>query len=110
VRPTSPPNTRDVSLRISVAYDAGGPAFESHRSWMFQNEAWLQSPDGPRIGLSEPPIIRRQADGAVAVDYRFENAAADLDNLRFVYVAPTLLIDVPVSFQFKSFSVSPLDQ
>jgi len=110
VRQTAPPNAGDVSLRISVAYDAGGPAFESHRSWMFQNEAWLQSPDGPRIGLNEPPMIRRQADGAVAVEYRFADAAADLENLRFVYVAPTLLIDVPVNFQFDAFPVSPLDQ
>src|SRR5262249_38211654 len=37
---------RDVNVRIQVAYDAGGPAFESHRTWIFHNEVYLEHNSG----------------------------------------------------------------
>ena len=96
----------NASITIIVAYDTGGPAFESHRSWFFQNEAWIETSDKQRVEMNEPPRTSRQSDGAITVDYEFHDLPLDTAKCRFNYVAPTLLIDVPVGFEFKDVPVA----
>lgn len=98
-----------ASITIIVAYDTGGPAFESHRSWYFQNNAWMETGDRKRIEMSEPPRTDRQSDGALTVEYRFSGLSADAAGARFVYIAPTLLIDVPVAFELPELKITPRD-
>ncbi|MGE3315250.1 MAG: hypothetical protein AB7O26_09050, partial [Planctomycetaceae bacterium] len=95
-----------AAIAIVVAYETGGPAFESHRSWIFQNEAWIETADRKRVEMSEQPRTTRQSDGAIAIGYQFAGLPTDLANCRFIYVAPTLLIDVPVEFKFHGIPVA----
>lgn len=94
------PSPETLAVEIAVSYDVGGPAFESHRTWIFHNRAWLQAPGGRRIRRLPGFKTTLQRDGAVAVKYRFRVPRASAKGLTFVYVAPMLLIDVPVSFDF----------
>ena len=90
----------NAKIEISLVYDQGGPAFESYRTWMYHNEAWLETKDGRRI--KHQPIIstRRQGDGSVAVEYNFADVPGTPRDVRFVYVAPTLIAPVPVEIRF----------
>jgi len=93
-------------VRVAVGYDTGGPAFESHRSWVFHNAAYLESSDGSRVKRSGQFTTVLQADGAVAVEYNFAGLKEPLEQYRFVYVAPTLIISVPIEFKFSDVPVS----
>ncbi len=102
----SNPDDHGARIRMAVAYDAGGPAFESHRTWIYHNEVYLEAPDGKRFPVNDGFDTTAQANGGVVLEYRFK----DLPDLRpaewqLVYVAPTLLVDVPVEFEFP---VAPL--
>lgn len=97
---------RRARIRIAVSYDAGGPAFESHRTWIFHNAVFLETKAGQRIEPTGPFTTDLQADGAVAVEYTFADLGASAGDYRFVYVAPTLLIDVPVEFELEKIPVS----
>jgi len=97
---------RSAQVRVAVSYDTGGPAFESHRTWMFHNRAYLLTKTGRRIDRSPGLTTSLQADGTVAVDYRFNHLTSDPGDYDFVYVAPTLIIDVPIDFTLKKIPVS----
>ena len=108
---------KDNGLEVTalVTYDTGGPAFESHRSWMLFNVAGLV-----RAGMmpSEKPVSGSamndvsllkptqidsdvQPDGSIAVTYRFEKLPLPASEYRFRYVAPTLILDVPLEFELR---------
>jgi hypothetical protein len=97
---------RRARVRLSIAYDAGGPAFESHRTWIYHNEVYLQTGDGRRFAVNDGFDTTAEASGGVVVEYRFK----DLPDLpptawELVYVAPTLLIEAPVEFEFSGLAV-----
>jgi hypothetical protein len=46
-----------------------------------------------------------QKDGAVAVEYSFQNLAGKPSDYAFVCVAPTLLVDVPLEFTFRKIHI-----
>ncbi|MGH3452510.1 MAG: hypothetical protein ACRDQW_17775 [Haloechinothrix sp.] len=98
--------SRRARIRIAVSYDTGGPAFESHRTWIFHNKAFLETKAGRRIEPTGPFTTTLQADGAVAVEYTFADLKGTAGDFRFVYVAPTLLIEVPVEFELEDVPVS----
>lgn len=100
------PNAFDAVIPLTVAYDAGGPAFESHRQWVFHNEVHLERADGTRIERSAPFRTSVEADGAAVLEYTFRGVAGDPADHRFVYVLPTLIVDVPVEFEFPSIPVT----
>jgi len=83
-------------VRIVVNYERGGPAFESHRTGLFHRSAWLETDAGRRIPFSGLEITA-EADGGLAVEYRFDEVAAPATQYRFLYEAPTLLLEVPVT-------------
>jgi hypothetical protein len=94
-----------ATVEVALSYDAGGPAFESHRTWVFHNEAYLETPAGNRVDYSGPFRTALQRDGAVAVEYSFKKLDGKPADYRFVYVAPTLLVNVPVEFSFRKISL-----
>jgi hypothetical protein len=98
--PSTGEKAGNAKIEISLVYDQGGPAFESYRTWMYHNEAYLEMKNGRR--LNPQPIIstRRQGDGSVAVEYNFADVQGTLRDDRFVYVAPTLITPVPVEIRF----------
>ena len=96
---------RTARVAVTVAYDIGGPAFESHRNWIYQNRAWLQSPEGRRIEPGPDVTTRQQADGAVVLVYEFEGLEHEPGEYRFAYVAPTLLAHAPVEIDLTKLPV-----
>lgn len=97
-----PAPSERIAVDVSISYDVGGPAFESHRTWIFHNRVYLETAAGKRIPADPSFKTIVQRDGAVGVAYRFTvPRKTPLAKLKFVYVAPTLLIDVPVKFDFR---------
>ena len=108
---------KDKGLDVTalVTYDTGGPAFESHRSWMLFNVAGLvragmMPGEKPASGavISEIHLLKPthtesdvQPDGSIAVTYRFEKLPLPPSEYRFRYVAPTLILDVPLAFELR---------
>ena len=93
-----------AEVGIAVSYDKGGPAFESHRSWIYHNEAYFETKSGIRISFTkfEPT---QQSDGAVAVDYHWRKIAPPASQYTFVYEAPSLIVDVPLEVEVHSIPV-----
>ncbi|MBT6156952.1 MAG: hypothetical protein HOL01_26815 [Planctomycetaceae bacterium] len=104
------PDGRTARFRVVVSYDIGGPAFESHRTWVFHNRVYLQASDGRRIERDGVFHTNLQTDGAVVVEYGFRNLKADAGEYRFVYVAPTLLVKLPIEFDFAKIPLSFSDK
>ena len=102
----SPDEGWQARIRVAVSYDTGGRAFESHRTWVFHNQVYLLAKDGHRVERDSAFHTALERDGAVSVEYKFRNLGGDLDNYRFVYVAPTLIIDVPIEFNIENIPVS----
>lgn len=91
--------THDAEIGITVSYEAGGPAFESHRTWIYHNAVYLETKSGVRSNFTGFETAQ-QSDGTVAVDYRWRNLASPGNQFQFVYEAPTLIIDVPIEIDF----------
>lgn len=96
----------DLAVDVTVSYDAGGPAFESHRTWVFHNDAFLVA-EGAEPRRPDEFETLQQADGGVRLAYRFRELTGTPDSYRFVYAAPTLLVNVPVEFELKRIGVTP---
>lgn len=102
-----PQEGTEVRARLSVAYDSGGPEFESHRTWLYHNEVWLEDPEGQRFAVNQGFDVTAQADGGAEIEYRFGQLPdRPLSEWTLVYVAPTLLIDVPVQFAVDDVAVA----
>ena len=93
-----------AEIGVAVSYDTGGPAFESHRTWMFHNAVYLETEAGRRIDFTEYDT-NQQADGAVAVGYRWNKLPAPATQYKFVYEAPTLILDVPLDVKLEGIQV-----
>lgn len=94
-----------LEVRCSVKYERGGPAFESHRTWVFHNDARVELSDGTtreHAGTFETIL---QADGVIELVYRFNNLPPEPGKLRFVYVAPTVVSRVSVPVELPEISV-----
>ncbi len=95
----------DLDIQVAVLYDAKGPAFESHRTWIYHNQVFLESDDGKRIDFSGDLRTTVSREGAVLIEYPFPDLNNDPDNYRFVYVAPIMILDVPVTLNFGKMPV-----
>ncbi len=101
------PGRRELRVRVTVEYDSGGPAFESHRTWMLHNRVFLEDSESRRIELNGGHEMTLQADGAVGLEYCFRDVP-DMGRIAaFVYMAPTLIVDVPLEFTIQSCRVDP---
>ncbi len=99
------PGRHSAHVRLTVHYDTGGPAFESHRTWIFHNRVFLEDAQGDQIERGHQYRTDLQTDGGVMVEYNFTNLAGDKSDYKLTYVAPTLIIDVPLRFGFKRLAV-----
>lgn len=86
----------EVRMRVRFAHASG--ALESHRGWIFNNEAFLETADGERV---EPATLEttRQTPKEVGIAYLF--AIDDVAGYRFVYKTPVLIQSVPVKYELK---------
>lgn len=86
--------------RLRLRYDSDLPAFDSHRSWVFSNEIYLERADGTRIDAIPGSNVDFPAPGTVDVSYQFSGAPEGTDTYALVYQAPSLVVEVPVDFTF----------
>jgi hypothetical protein len=77
-------------VRILVRFDDAGDALASHRTWIFDNPAFLEGPDGKPLGYDSYDTTA-QSDTAVGLAYRF-TTPLPLDRLCFVYKTPGAII------------------
>lgn len=103
--PVANSKERELRVEVSIAYDNGGPAFESHRTWILHNTVYLETPDKQRFALNGGFDTRSQGDGGVRLEYRFVDVPDPLPDYTFIYVAPTLIVDAPLEFRLDSIPV-----
>ena len=93
-----------AEIKVTVGYDAGGPAFESHRTWMFHNAVYFEDTAGRRFDFTDYDTSL-QANGAVGVDYRWEKLTGPVAQYWFVYEAPTLILDLPLEVKLDALPI-----
>lgn len=103
-------NTRGHSARVlvRVSYDLGINAFESHQTWVFHNRAWLADPSEKNVAAQRSPTSFEtvfQNEAGVGVEYVFERLDTNPADMKFVYLAPTQLIRVPLKIEFENLPV-----
>lgn len=84
-------------VRMRVRFDEAAGALESHRGWIFQNEAYLLDPQGERLenlGME----VTRQEENEVGVAYLFDRPEG-LQGCKFVYKTPILLLRHDVDYE-----------
>lgn len=86
-------------VRLTVRFDQARNALESHRNWIYNNEAYFVAPDGERFEHAGLQAFR-QADNEVGVAY-LSDRDGGLADCKFVYKTPALLIQLPVAFELK---------
>jgi hypothetical protein len=91
--------SKTLSLEIRVSYDRGGPEFESHRLWIYQNAGWLEQSSGSGIVLPQSVELKKTGPSGATLRYNFENVTGQLADWGFVYEAPSLIVDVPISLK-----------
>ena len=101
----SRPQHHNARIQLRVSYDLGANAFESHQTWVFHNRVYLVDPDGKQHGPNGGFSTLHQGDGSVGVEYRFEDLATDPAEWEFVYVAPTLLINVEIPIALRNIPI-----
>jgi len=92
----SKPRHHNARVQLRVNYDLGAHAFESHQTWVFHNRVYLVDSNGKQHGPNGGFSTLFQGDGSVGIEYSFEDLTDNPENWKFVYVAPTLLINVEI--------------
>ena len=79
--------------------DDAGDAFESHRNWVLQNEAFLEGPDGKPITFDSMETTERTKN-EIGVGYVF---ALDKppEKLAFVYKTPGTVVTKKFPYELK---------
>ena len=78
-------------VRMRARFDDAGDALASHRTWIFNNEAYLEGPDGKPIAYDTYETTR-QGKNEVGIAYVF-STEEPLDKLTFVYKTPGTIIN-----------------
>lgn len=86
-------------VRMRVKFDQPFQALESHRSWMFANEAFLVGPDGKQVESGGFEQTRETKD-EFGLMYLFDLEAPP-DKVAFVYKTPITMLTVPIEYELK---------
>ncbi len=86
-------------VRLRVRFDDAAGALESHRGWIFQNEAYLLDAQSQRVNHIGMETMR-QAQDEVGVAYLFDRPEG-LEGCKFVYETPVLLMQHEVKFELS---------
>lgn len=101
----SAPTRHHARVQLRVSYDLGAHAFESHQTWVFHNRVYLAAANGKQHGPNGGFTTLHQGDGSVAIEYSFKDLPTDPAEWDFVYVAPTLLINVEIPIALRDIPV-----
>lgn len=84
--------------RVRVRYDNPGGALESHRGWIYRNQAYLVRPDGQRVDNVGVQLTHQQP-AEIGVAYLFDLEEAP-EAVGFVYETPAVIEHLPLSYTF----------
>ncbi len=90
-------------LVIGVDLEQAGRALESHRQWIFENEVFVERPDGSRINHLGYEVVR-QTDSGVGISYLFD-LESGFQGFNLVYESPTEVISSQVGFTLKEIAL-----
>jgi len=86
-------------ILLRVRFDKSLGALQSHRQWIDQNPAWLESPAGKLLPLGRPERTR-EAKSEVGLRYDFKKVGS-LGDYKFVYRAPAAILKLPIDYEVK---------
>ena len=90
-------DTQEMHVRISFADPAN--SLESHRGWIYKNNAYLVDADGNRLAYGGQRVVSQEPD-AVGMAYLFA-LTRPLSDYHFVYETPSLIIRHSVAYELK---------
>jgi hypothetical protein len=86
-------------VRMALRFDDAANALESHRGWVYRNEAFLFDTKGTKldnVGMQ----ATRQGTNEVGVAYLFDLPNGP-EGCKFVYKTPALILQLPVEYELK---------
>jgi hypothetical protein len=86
-------------LRMALRFEDAANALESHRGWVYRNEAFLTDKSGTKlenVGFQ----ATRQETNEVGVAYLFDLPDGP-EGCKFVYKTPALVLQLPVEYELK---------
>ncbi len=86
-------------MRVRVRFEKAENALESHRGWIYNNEAYLLDPEGEKIDNVGLQTYRQDAN-EVGVGYLFDREDG-LKGCKLVYKTPVLIMRMPVEYELK---------
>jgi hypothetical protein len=92
-------NNEVWEVRMRVRFDEAGDALESHRGWIFNNEAYLEGPDGKPIPYDNLEVTG-QTENEVGVGYGF-SLDGPLEKHSFVYKTPGVIVATSFDYEIK---------
>ena len=87
-------------VRIRVQFDRAGQALESHRGWIYNNEAYLEGPDGKPIPYDNLELTG-QAESGIGVGYVFFLDGPPQKH-KFVYKTPGVIVATGFDYEIKN--------
>lgn len=85
---------------VHVEFADAANALESHRGWIFNNQAFVLSSDGTQID-AEGQRLLSQSENSVQISYSFM-LDQPLSDCKFVYRTPSLIMRQPVPFTLEN--------
>ena len=92
-------NNQIWQIFLRVTFDRGEGALESHRQWILNNEAWLETAEGKKVPYAGLETTR-QTDNEVGLAYLF-GIDEPLAGYTFVYRTASTIARLPVKFELK---------
>ncbi|MBN2291907.1 MAG: hypothetical protein JXM70_05745 [Pirellulales bacterium] len=86
-------------IAVSIRFDEAGEALESHRDWIFNNEAYLETPDGKRI-KDDGIETTHQSKNEVGIKYLFVLEKPPT-GMTFVYKTPADILSTGFEYKIK---------
>lgn len=86
-------------VRIRVRYDEPSGAMASHRTWMFENEAYLEGPDTKKVEYDAFETTW-QSENEFGIAYLF-GLEEPLDKYTFVYKTPSRILSSDFRYEIK---------
>lgn len=103
VRPSAVPpdeTVKEIVATVRYRYEKAHGAMESHRTWVYDNPAWLEAPDGTRVASSDYEMLRQTTD-EISLDLYFPDDGQKLNGWKLVYPRSTGIYAVEYDFRMR---------
>ncbi len=89
---------KEIVATVRYRYEKTHGAMESHRTWVYENSAWLETPDGQKIASTDYEMLR-QTTNEISLDLYFPDTGQKLTGWKLVYPRPTGIYAVEYEFE-----------